>query len=70
MQSTEHETMPDPSYMKAQKGDLTENVRAIIIDWVMNVHLKYKLLPETLFITVNLIDRYFSIQTEIKKSEV
>lgn len=53
--------MPDPCYIKAQTGELTENVRAIIIDWVMNVHLKYKLLPETLFITVNLIDRYFSI---------
>jgi G2/mitotic-specific cyclin-B, other len=32
--------------------------------------LKYKLLPETLFITCNLIDRFFSVKTDIKKSEV
>jgi len=70
MQATEYETMADPCYMKQQTGELSENVRAIIIDWVMNVHMKYKLWPETLFITINLIDRYFSIQTEIKKSDV
>ena len=32
--------------------------------------MKYKLLPETLFITCNLIDRFFSVKTDIKKSEV
>ena len=36
----------------------------------MQIHLKYKLLPETLFITCNLIDRFFSVKTDIKKSEV
>ena len=33
-------------------------MRAILIDWLIEVHLKFKLLPETLFLTVNLIDRY------------
>ena len=33
-------------------------MRAILIDWIIEVHLKFKLLPETLFLTVNLIDRY------------
>lgn len=33
-------------------------MRAILIDWIIEVHLKFKLLPETLFITVSLIDRY------------
>lgn len=33
-------------------------MRAILIDWLVDVHLKFKLLPETLYITVNLIDRY------------
>jgi cyclin B len=36
-------------------------MRAILVDWIIEVHLKFKLLPETLFITVNLIDRYLSI---------
>jgi len=33
-------------------------MRAILIDWLVDVHIKFKLLPETLFLTVNLIDRY------------
>lgn len=33
-------------------------MRAILIDWLVDVHHKFKLLPETLFLSVNLIDRY------------
>jgi hypothetical protein len=33
-------------------------MRAILIDWLEEVHLKFKLMPETLFLTVNLIDRF------------
>ncbi len=33
-------------------------MRSILIDWLIEVHLKFKLVPETLFLTVNLIDRY------------
>lgn len=35
-------------------------MRAILVDWLIEVHYKFKLNPETLFITVNLIDRYLS----------
>lgn len=44
-------------YMKNQT-DVNEKMRAILIDWLVEVHLKFKLVPETLFLTVNLIDRY------------
>lgn len=54
--------------MKNQ-SDVTENVRAILVDWILNIHEKFKLLPETLFITVNLIDRFLSIHS-IPKEEI
>ncbi len=38
--------------------DINEKMRAILIDWLVEVHLKFKLVPETLYLTVNLIDRY------------
>lgn len=38
--------------------DITASMRSILIDWLVDVHLKFKLVPETLFLTVNLIDRY------------
>ena len=33
-------------------------MRGILIDWLVEVHLKFKLMPETLYLTVNLIDRF------------
>lgn len=33
-------------------------MRSILVDWLVDVHVKFKLLPETMFLTVNLIDRY------------
>jgi len=37
-------------------------MRAILVDWLVDVHKKYKLRPETLFLTVQLIDRYLDTQ--------
>lgn len=44
-------------YMVSQP-DINEKMRAILIDWLVEVHLKFKLMPETMYLTVNLIDRY------------
>jgi hypothetical protein len=38
--------------------DINEKMRSILIDWLVEVHLKFKLVPESLFLTINLIDRY------------
>lgn len=46
-----------PGYLRRQT-DITEKMRAILLDWLVEVHLKFKLMPETLYLTVNLIDRY------------
>ena len=46
-----------PSYMKTQV-DINAKMRSILIDWLVEVHLKFKLVPEVLYLTVNLIDRF------------
>ena len=51
--------MPASNYMDFQK-DINPSMREILNDWLIEVHLKFGLLPETLFLTVNLIDRYLS----------
>jgi cyclin B len=48
-------------YMRAQ-ADINDRMRAILIDWLVEVHLKFKLLPETLYLTVNLIDRFLALR--------
>ena len=52
--------LPEPDYMLKQ-NDINHRMRAILIDWLIDVHYKYKLIPQTIYITVNLIDRYLSI---------
>ena len=47
----------DPKYMSNQ-SDINHRMRAILIDWLIDVHLKYKLVPQTMYIAVNLIDKY------------
>jgi cyclin B len=57
LKEIEFDHLPSAGYMKSQT-DINEKMRGILIDWLVEVHLKFKLLPETLFLTVNLIDRY------------
>lgn len=38
-------------------------MRAILVDWLIEVHGKFRLLPETLFLAVNLVDRFLSART-------
>ena len=44
-------------------------MRAILIDWLVEVHLKFKLVPESLYLTVNLIDRYLEKERGIREKE-
>ena len=44
-----------------QQPDINGKMRAILIDWLVDVHLKFKLKDETLYVTIALIDRYLSI---------
>lgn len=46
-------------YMKDQK-DINGEMRAILIDWLVDVHFKFKLKHETLMLTVSLMDRFLS----------
>ncbi|KAL5557411.1 hypothetical protein UlMin_039647 [Ulmus minor] len=55
-----------PNYM-VQQFDINEKMRAILIDWLIEVHDKFELMKETLFLTVNLIDRFLSQQSVVRK---
>ena len=53
----ELQTSVRPVYMEMQTH-INERMRSILVDWLVEVHLKFKLVPETLYLTINLIDRY------------
>lgn len=49
------------NYMSLQT-DITPKMRAILVDWMVDVHLKFKLLSETMFLSVSIVDRFLSIK--------
>lgn len=55
----EHELLyrPDGDYLKNYQEDITPNMRAILVDWLVEVAEEYNLKQETLFTSVNFIDR-------------
>lgn len=55
----QEQTMANPDYMNNQP-DLQWQMRGILVDWLLEVHTRFRLLPETLFLAVNLIDRFLS----------
>ncbi|GAM88471.1 hypothetical protein ANO11243_065040 [Dothideomycetidae sp. 11243] len=59
MKKLEITTLPNPNYMQKQT-ELEWKMRGILIDWLLEVHSRFRLLPETLFLTVNIIDRFLS----------
>ena len=59
LKNNEEKYLPEFNYMAKQK-DINNRMRAILIDWLIDVHLKYKMVPQTMYISVNLIDRYLS----------
>ena len=55
-------------YMKNQT-DMNEKMRAMLIDWIIDVHFKFKLKADTLFLTVWLIDKYLSLK-KVKRNKL
>ena len=57
-------------YMSACQSDLSERMRGVLVDWLVEVHWKFKLYPETLFLTINLLDRFLSVKPNIARSQL
>lgn len=55
-------------YMEKQPH-INERMRSILVDWLVEVHLKFELIPQTLYLTVNLIDRYLE-RKEVPRSKL
>ncbi|KAL2919153.1 G2/mitotic-specific cyclin [Polyrhizophydium stewartii] len=61
MRDLEVQTMPNPDYMDLQK-ELQWKMRSILVDWLIEVHYKFRLLAETLYLAVNIVDRFLSLR--------
>ena len=66
--STEVYNQPKFRYMQHQPY-ITERMRSILIDWIIEVHFQFKLKTESLFLTVNMIDRYLE-KMQVSKEDL
>ena len=53
--------LPDSQYLFKQKH-LKPKMRSILVDWLVEMHLRFRLLPESLFLAINLMDRFMSLE--------
>ncbi|KAK0136727.1 G2/mitotic-specific cyclin-B2 [Merluccius polli] len=49
-----------PKYL--QGYEINERMRALLIDWLIQVHSRFQLLQETLYLTVAILDRFLQVQ--------
>jgi hypothetical protein len=59
--TTQDRLLPNAHYMEIQT-EIQWSMRSVLMDWLVQVHHRFCLLPETLFLTVNYIDRFLSIK--------
>ncbi|KAF2015017.1 hypothetical protein BU24DRAFT_493497 [Aaosphaeria arxii CBS 175.79] len=59
MHSLEERMKPNATYMEHQ-SEIQWSMRSVLMDWLVQVHNRFTLLPETLFLAVNYVDRFLS----------
>ncbi|PIN17061.1 G2/Mitotic-specific cyclin A [Handroanthus impetiginosus] len=60
LRASEAKKRPATNFMEKVQKDINASMRAILIDWLVEVAEEYRLVPDTLYLTVNYIDRYLS----------
>ncbi|KAI9229803.1 MAG: cyclin-like protein [Piptocephalis tieghemiana] len=58
----EEKAMPNPKYM-TQQTELTWEMRMVLIQWMIEVHEHLKLRESSLYLAVNMVDRFLSVRT-------
>lgn len=51
----------DSTYLTARQTEVTEKMRAIVVDWLIDVAIKFRNRPETFYLAVDIMDRYLSV---------
>ncbi|KAI0529739.1 hypothetical protein KFK09_002297 [Dendrobium nobile] len=66
---TMEEERPSLANFMDIQSDITSKMRSILVNWLIEVHHKYQLMEESLFLMIELLDRLLSI-VNIKKNEL
>lgn len=50
--------------------NINAKMRTILVDWLIEVHNRFELMPETLYLTINIMDRYLSMKKSVSRREL
>ncbi|XP_076294867.1 G2/mitotic-specific cyclin-B-like isoform X2 [Lasioglossum baleicum] len=56
------------AYLTGQ--EITPKMRSVLVDWLVEVHQQFRLLQETLYLTVAIIDRFLQVFHSIEKKRL
>ncbi|XP_016427138.1 G2/mitotic-specific cyclin-B2-like [Sinocyclocheilus rhinocerous] len=65
LRSLESKQSVRPLYMRGY--DINGRMRALLVDWLIQVHSRFQLLQETLYMTVAILDRFLQVQPVTRK---
>jgi cyclin A len=60
---------PFPDYMETVQNDVSTFMREILVNWLVELTEEYKLVSDTLYLTISYIDRYLSSHV-VSKSKI
>ncbi|KAG7037777.1 Cyclin-A3-4, partial [Cucurbita argyrosperma subsp. argyrosperma] len=58
---TDPRRRPLPDYIGRVQKDISANMRGILVDWLVEVAKEYKLVSDTLYLSISYVDRYLSL---------
>ena len=53
---------PQGDDVDSRRSEITGKMRSILVDWLIQVHQRFDLLQETMYLTVSIMDRYLSLR--------
>jgi len=60
LRSLEHKFPIKEGYLIGQ--EVTPKMRSVLVDWLVEVHQQFRLMQETLYLTVAIIDRFLQVE--------
>lgn len=61
--------MVDPNYLQKVQTEIKDTSRAFLIEWIIDVHRKFRLTPECLYVAIYIIDQFMS-KKKIQKNQL
>jgi len=59
-----------PADFMGNQTEITEKMRACLVDWIGELHYKFKMWPETLYVTIAIIDKYLQNEGALAKKQM